>query len=575
MAVTSERTARSQTGILSAGKNLSILQPANGDAEVRRKAWADSLIGTRHFPPYFTAIRMMALEALAYHNMRPYPYWAFSDWKIEDRGKLPNCLPLCRRIVNRSAKWLFGKPVEISLPGNETLEKFLREAWQLNRMPTKMVAAAEKGGIEGGVVLKMSYDEKEDVPLRFQVLSPITECRLFYDPHDADCLLMARIQYPVFNPQDGDHYMYREEWTAEWEVHYEPQPMKMSSLYPFTSGGFAGAFPVGEVPVISGTKTEPDLHEWRITTKTRNRFGVIPLHHVRNAEALSTYGRGDLWSDVTGGIFRLVDRINLAYQGMDRNNQMYADPVTVFIDAKVAPDVVNRPLRAGENLDIKSEESFSTQGAKQAKVETIEFDGSMRPHMVEFALAIKQEILDTVGSVDVDTSEVGNKGNLTDAVLTQLWLPLIQTTEEKRKTYGEDGICKFLELCAIGLSNLGAKQVKGVDAKKLESHDVKLKWSDYFPMDDEEKSARFTRLDLEVQGGYLPLERAVESVLQMEGVEDIPKAKKELEGVHEQIARQKEAEVSQAEADVEVTKNPPAAAGGKAGAGQNWRSRAK
>jgi hypothetical protein len=580
LAVTSSKTdslpATARAVVQGEAANASFLQlgAPGGKTEVRRKALADSLINTRFFPPFFTTVRMLALEAQAYHQLRPYPYWQFSDWKTEERGVLPRCLPLARRIVNKSAKWLFGKPVEISMPGNETAEKFLKEAWQLNRMPSRMVAGAERAGVEGGLVLKWSYDEEADIPLRFQVLSVINECRLFYDPHDRDCLLMARIQYPVFNPQDGEYYLYREEWTDDWEVHYRPQKMTTTNLHRVTQLGASGPFAIGQVPVIQGTKVEPDLYDkWEIASKSANPFKIIPVHHVRNSDALATFGKGDLWTDATGGMFRLMDRINLTYQGMDRNNQLYADPVIIFVDAKAGSDVLDRSIQPGQGVSIKSEEGFSAQAAKQAQVHHIEPDGAMRPHIRDYALDLKKEILSTVGSVDVDTSEVGNKGNLTEAVLVQLYAPLIETTEEKRKTFGEDGIAKFLERVAVGLSNLGAEKFK-VDPKNRESYDVKLRWPEFFPLDDEGKTARFTRVMQEADAGYLPPERAIEVVLQMEGVEDVPVAKKELEAAMERQERMREATVSQAEADVEATKNPPQAAGSsKQSIGAGWRSK--
>lgn len=559
----------------STAPNVSMLQLGGVNVESRRKALADSLINTKFFPPSFTTIRMLAMEAQAYHQLRPYPYWQFGDWKVEDRGVLPRCLPLARRIVTKSARWLFGKPVEIHMPGSEPCEKFLREAWQLNRMPARMVAAAERAGVEGGVVLKWSYDEAADIKLRFQVLSVVNECRLFYDPHDSDQLLMARIQYPVFNPTDGEHYLYREEWTDAWEVHYRPQKMTTTNLHRITAGGDVGPFAIGQVPVIWGTKTEPDIYEaWVQESATPNRFGLIPVHHVRNAEALATFGKGDLWTDATGGMFRLMDRINLTYQGMDRHNQLYSDPTFIYIDAKAGPDVLDRPVQPGQATSIKSDEGYGPTGGKQAQAIMLESDGGVRPHMREYARDLMAEVLSTVGSVDVDTSEVGNKGNLTEAVLNQLYQPLIETTEEKRKTYGEDGIAKFLERVACGLSNLGAKEVKGVDPKKRDTHDVQIRWPEYFPLDDEAKQSRFTRVSQEADAGYLPHERAVEVVLQAEGVQDIPAAKKELEAAMERSERMREATVAQAEADVETTKNPPAP-GGKAAAGQAWRSRGK
>lgn len=520
--------------------NLSMLRPGTADTKLRRRALADSLIGTHYWPPFFTTIRMLALEAEAYHALRPYPFWQFSDWKTEDRGVLPRCLPLARRVVCKSAKWLFGRPIEIHMPGSIDTERFIREAWQLNRMTSRMVAAAERGGVEGGVVLKWSYDEESLTPLRFQVLSPITECRLFYDPHDIDDLLMARIQYPVFNPRDGETYLYREEWTDDWEVRYKPQRMTTTNIHRFTSGGAYSPYPVATVPAMWGSKTEPDLYEkWEIDgAPMPNKFGLIPLHQIRNSEALATFGRGDMWTDVTGGMFRLLDRVNLTYQGMDRHNQLYSDPTFIYIDAKAGPDVLDRPITPGTAISVKSDDGFGAQPGRQARAIMLETEAGVRTHMRDYARDLMIEVLSTVGSVDVDTSEVGNKGNLTEAVLTQLYMPLIETTEEKRKTYGEDGIAKFLERCVCGLANLGVKQVVGIDQRNRASYDVQLRWPDYFPLDDDAKLDRFARIRAEVDAGYMPSDRGIEIILQAEGIQDIPAAKEELEQQKKEMAAQ-------------------------------------
>lgn len=553
--------------------DVSLLQPG-GDVQSRRRSLANSLINTKFFPPYFTTIRQLALEAQAYHMMRPYPYWQFADWKVEDRGVLPRCLPLANYIVTKSAKWLFGKPVEIHVKEADKYEKFIRQAWQENRMPTDMVAAAERGGTDGGVVLKWSYDEKSLVcPLRFQILSVVNECRLFYDPHDRNDLLMARIQYPITNPKDGEMYLYREEWTDEYEVHYKPQRMTTSNI--MRGGNYPS--PIGQVPVIYGTKQEPDLYDrWDITSQTPNKFGLIPLHHIRNAEALMTYGKGDLWTDLTGGMFRILDRINLTYTGMDRSNQLYSEPTIVFIDAKLGTDITNRTIQPGSNANIKSDEGMGPTGGKQAQAILLESDGGMREHVRTYARDLYQYLLDKVGAVMVDTSEVGNKGNLTRAVLEQLYAPLIETTDQKRRTYGDDGIAVFLERVACGLKNIGAKMagVESIDPAKHETYDVQLRWSEYFPLDDDGKMVRFTRVSQEADAGYLPSETAIEAVLQMEEVQDIVAAKKELKAAMDRQERMREATVGQAEADVEATKNPPATGpGGKAGAGAAWRNK--
>lgn len=507
-----------------AADQAQLLKLGATDAATRTRELARVLVNTKFYPPGFQALRLTAHEAMAYHNLRPYPYFAFAEWKTEERGPMPRCLPIAQRTVRKGSRWLFGQPVQIKVPGNERLEKFLRQQWQRNRMPTRMVAAAERGGVQGGIALKWAYDETADPKLSIQVLSVIDECRLFYDPHDRDKLLMARVQYSVFNPQDGDLYIYREEWTDDEEIHYQPVRGTTTNL---AVVGSTQTMAYGSTVVVEGTRSEPDVYgEWQIIDRKANPFGIIPIWPIRNIDRGGTWGWGDWWVDAGGGMLRLLDRINLTFHMMDKSNQFDGERNLVFLDVAASQDALDRPLAPGNPLSLKSENYGENA---RGQVIELEASGQMRPHMMDYAKELRWELLAAISSVDVRTDEVTNKGNMTQAVLSQLYAPLIEATSEKRKTYGEDGICKFLERCAIGLKNLGAKEdgIEDVGIDNEESHDVQLTWPDYFESTDDEKSARVSRLIQERDAGWMTDERAIETVAEMEGIEDVTKFKTE------------------------------------------------
>ena len=77
---------------------------------------AAGLIGTGSLPPGLDWMREHAREARAYHMLDPYPLYHFRDWKSEERGALPRCLPIAKSIVRRGARWLFGDPPINLLP---------------------------------------------------------------------------------------------------------------------------------------------------------------------------------------------------------------------------------------------------------------------------------------------------------------------------------------------------------------------------------------------------------------------------------------------------------------------------
>ena len=458
---------------------------------------AAALIGTKSLPAGLGTIQNLAYEAAAYDKLAPYPRYHFWDWKTEDRGPLPRCMPLCKSATGRGARWLFGRPVQIKVPGNDVLEAFINEAWEKNRMPSRLVAIAKRGAIEGGVVLKFSYDETSACPLSIQSLSLVDQVRLYYHPHDRERLLMGRVQYPYFDATDGKTYYYREEWTADEFVVYNPIAAdSMSNINRIVN---------------------PDGYDgWTILSREPNPFRLIPLTHIKNLDADDVWGVGDLWD-----LYRVIDRINLTYHLMDKSNQFDSEPLAMFIDLDVNEDDIDKPMQPGQPMQLES-----TEG-KQGKVQQIESSGSLRPAMMEYAKDLRKQVLAAASSVEIDQSEFSNKGNLTTAVLTQLFQPLIEITTEKRKSYGEFGLVLFLEAIACGLSALGVEDL-GVNLEDDDTYDVHLQWPSYFELSQDELTALTGRTQEQEMAGYLPHDRAVERIAQAEGIADVDALKEEL-----------------------------------------------
>jgi hypothetical protein len=147
--------------------------------------------------------------------------------------------------------------------------------------------------------------------------------------------------------------------------------------------------------------------------------------------------------------------------------------------------------------------------------------------MMEYAKDLKKQVLDAASCVLVDPVDVTNKGNLTTAVLQQVYLPQIEITEEKRKSWGDDGICVFLSLIARGLQNLGVSGL-GVDDADEDTYTFSLEWSPYFEQCEDEKSAKVTRIQEEELAGYVTHERAIEEVALTEERADVDQLVKDL-----------------------------------------------
>jgi len=483
------------------------MRAGDGSVHVTDAQLADGLINTRTLPPGLMSIQKLASQARAYHVLKPYPLWWFKNWKEEDRGPLPRCMPIAKAIIRRGAQWLFGKPLEISFPGNESLQERVREVWDENRMPSRLTAIARQGGLDGGVVLKFAYDELAEPAISIQSLSLTNQVRLYFHPHNREKLLMARVQYPYYDPIEACTYWYREEWTEAREVHY--YPVKDESMH----------------------RSDPDTYEGWVIDEAYSRpnpFQLIPLHRIKNIETDDVWGAGDLWDiddEPDGGLYRVLDRIHLTYHLMDRSNQFDSTVNPIYIDLDVDDDDLMKPLQPSQALSLESKNAGSD--GSQGKVVFPSSGNGLRPAMMEYAKDLRKQVLDSAGSVWVDQAEFSNKGNLTNAVLAQLYLPQIEVTEDKKRSYGADGLIPFLGKMARGLQRAGVDL--GVNDKDKSTWAAELKWPAYFQLSQDELTAAVGRTQEEELAGYLPHARAIRIVAALEGIEDVEALEDELE----------------------------------------------
>jgi hypothetical protein len=540
-----------------------VTQPTES-SEARRSAAAAALINVKAEPVGFSVVAYRAMEAQAYHNLNPYPWWHFTEWNIEKRGPYPKAMPFGKSCVLRSARWLFGKPIKIKCADSPDLEKLLAHAWVQNRMRSRMRAAAELAGQQGGTVLKFSYDGTDkERKLRFQILSPVDECRLFYDAHDRECLLMARVQYPYRDPVTQKWMFYREEWTDAEFVRYKPvaAAMVQQRVNKFT-------YPTMMAMVQDGADTvnADEYAGWQPDSREANPFGLIPLQPIRNIDIDDAFGIGDMW-----GLYRVWDRVNLTYHGMDRSNQFDSEPNLIFLDVEVNPQDADKPLAPGQPGSYKSELDDEGKPLPTAEVKLLEAKGNLRPAMMEYAKDLRKQILVAASQVEIDQAEFSNKGNLTQAVLVQMYQLLIELTEEKRENYGANGICLFLEKCAIGLKNLTASPTVGkipetaaVDPDKPETFDIQIDWPKYFELTEDELAAAVGRTQEEETAGYLTHDRAIVRIAKLEGVEDVEALQVELEEEAAEQAKRASATLTA----TDPSSAPPVGAAGNAAVSQ-------
>lgn len=465
----------------------------------------NELINTPHQPERYLGIRYEAAKARAYNNLQPYPMFGFGNWKEEERGILPKCRPFVKHIIGQSASWLFGRPVEFKCK-NESILKNVTEVWDANQMGQKMLMASKDAGQTGGVFLKFSYNQADEVPVRIAILDGVDHVRLYFDPHNSEKLIMVRIQYPYWNALEGKWYWFRQEWTDSLEVNYEAKP------HPGQNSEKPDYDPYQAV-------SEVDKSEWVESGRIPNQFKVIPGCLVKNLNEGGNYGRGDLW-----GFWPIIDQLNFNADLGHKDSQRKVWPKEVYIDAAPAPG--DAPGQAEAN-GVEEVRSLNTDG-HQAKVELLEAKSPIREYMADDYDKLLAELYEAVGAVSVKPETITNKGNLTQAVLMQMYAPLIAKTAEKRECWGENGICKFLEIMCAGLSNMKVKGwVKDVDIKPV--------WPTWFQLIEDDLQAMATRYSTMVEAGFTTPERATRVLAQAEGVEDIEELLKETEAHRAEI----------------------------------------
>lgn len=458
------------------------------------------------YPPGFRNYLVRAFESEAYYGGYPYPAYALRSWKTEELGPYPTPLPIMKSIVDRSAIWLFGKQTNFTFPQLTTeVDKAIVSIWKKNKLDSRLVSMARMGGIEGGVGLKFTYDKEKDKVI-IQTLSCKDHVQFFYDPHDSTRLMMVRVEYIYFDMQVNKWMIFREEIEDKEYRRYIPQ--QASSINK--------SFLEIKIEQLNTSKT------WEIDTANsgKNEYGIINVVHIKNIDDGTHFGAGDLF-----GLFRIIDRINVTYNLMDRNNQLHVDPALLLIDLEPKEgNTTPQGMQPGAILDVQTavgvvdDDIEDKKITKQGKAQLLEPVGLIREHLLNYAKELTQMLFDATGAVFPRQEQITNKGALTQSVIIQIYAQLLEITEEKRKSYGTEGISKFLQTMIIGLKNCGMKEFKSITAKDITDDDLtcNFTWFSHFKQTQDDLFAQFDRIDREVKGGYITEETAIRTIANFE-----------------------------------------------------------
>lgn len=484
---------------------------------------ANDLIGTSAPAPRQAEMVQASAESWDYYHNRPYPTWAFTarQWPPE-KGPIPTALPYAQILITEGAEFVFrnGAP-QFSVPpeqgeGLDPADAFLKQVIRQNCLAEQWVSLAEDCANQGAIAAKFSVDlDNADRPVRISFLDIPQECRVWFDPHDCERLLMARIQYPYRDLRTGDWYYYREEWTPDLYATYKPK--------------LAGPRECSGPGALPGYTTHlGDVDGWELDQLVDNPFGLVPVTVIRNKRAKGNpLGVGDCWN-----AFRLIDRIALTLHGEDRANQLHSEPNLVVTNGEVD---IEGPRLPGETLNIRN----SDMQSPPADAKLLEPTGSAREYSHRSIDRWEALLYKRVGLSLVDPEAVSNKGNMTALAFAMTYARTIASSDRKRELWGESGMARFFRSMLLGLSRMGGvPEVRAVDDRTA----VSCEWPQYFERTDDDRKNLTDRTVVQVSAGFLTEDRGAERIALSEGIPpaEIPDLLKELQAAREQKARERQ-----------------------------------
>lgn len=455
---------------------------------------SEALINTTQPAPFQMYMFQRSRESWDYFNGHPYPQWAFgADKWPADKGPIPTALGYGEILIRESAEFVFrnGSPL-FSTPDYPETDALLQDIIRQNNLNARWISLAENAGNQGAIAAKFSVDlENEDCPIRISFLDVPQECRVWCDPHDKERLLMARIQYPYRDLATGEWLYYREEWTDDFQVTYEPRPAGAATIQNAMG-----------LPDYANTLGDGD--GWVEKERIPNPFGLIPVTIIPNRVVRGNpLGEGDCWH-----VFRLIDRIALTMHGEDKPNQMHSEPNLVITNAAIAN---TDPLLPAEPMEL-----HNVKGAPPADAKLLEPSGAAREWSHKDIDKWEELLFKIVGLSRVNPAEVTNKGNMTELAFKMTYGRTIATSDRKRQLWGESGMARFFRNMLIALKRLGgvARAAK-IDENKIQ---VSAEFPSYFEPTDEDKAVVTNRTATQVEKGFLTQDRGAERVARAEKI---------------------------------------------------------
>jgi hypothetical protein len=397
-------------------------------------------------------------------------------------------LPYARILIDEGAEFLFrGGPPRFTAPGSQAAQAIIDQVIRDNSLGARWLSLARSAGNCGTVAAKFGLwrDVHGAERVKVSFLTAPEECRVWTDAHDYTHITMARVQYPFRDRKTNTWSLFREEWTDDEWVEFEPLSVSSAGM------------------PLSWREEQDDCDQWRIAKIRENPFGVIPITLIRNRQVEgSPLGVGDCW-----GVFRIMDRVALTMHGQDRSNQLHSDPIRVVKNA----DLENQgPLLPGEAISVRNSDGSGVA----ADFELVEPSGAARQYVQAYVEKMEDLLYRAVGISKVDTASIANRGNLTRLAFLMTYARTISTTDRKRQAWGPDGLGMFFGTMLCGLNRAGYADARG----DVGDAEVIVQWPDYFAPTDADRKSVTDRTLSQLQAGMIAPHAAALRLAAAEGV---------------------------------------------------------
>lgn len=460
-----------------------------------RKSWSQQVFETQ--------------ASIAHCLMCPYPQFGFPGVRDSKDGKFPTPMPLASTIHSFITGSLFAIPpvLEYERPIYSKLDRMYK--YLLEPLLTRI---RDLAGYSGQCFILVETDDTLYPKLKIYDSRNVWVHREDQGSELESAVFGWITRDPVTGRLMKNCKIFTKEYIYTWD------PIETSEQETSTQAVNISQTQQSFTDVSGQYFTEKMMMEGSFELdeayREPNKLGFVPVVVIENEDSPLDLSLGDFHR------FRpILQRIDLGYHLMDISNQREAFPNLILLD--IEDSSFDRELEVGDAMIMQSlmnEEGEQLQG----KAQMLESTGSIKTHMEKYLADQKSHLFEAKGVVMARAEEVTNKGNMTPAVMSQMYAPVTMKLLTRRSSFGRRGILEILKMLAkvtsvaTGLEEDGMREIAQLHPLDF-YNDVQLHWFDaHFPIPELELKAKVDRILLERDANLIRPEDAVRKVAELE-----------------------------------------------------------